>query len=95
MDVVALLKKHKQSPQGFAMEASAELTETHPRTFKSIELKYQFHGDSLDIEILKKSVDLSMTLYCGVSAMVAKACPIRYTVWVGDTEIHKGEAAFQ
>ena len=45
-------------------------------------------------QALIDAVEKSQTLYCGVSAMIAKACPITYRVLLNGAQIHEGCARF-
>jgi len=80
MDVVSILKKMQVSLEGFEVQASGDLTEEHPRVLKAIHLKYVFRGRDLPMDKLQRAVALSQEKYCGVSAMLAKACPITHTI---------------
>jgi putative redox protein len=82
MDVVSILKKMQVEFAGLKIHASADLTEEHPKVFKSIHIKYLFSGKGLPMDKLEKAVNLSMDKYCGVSAMLAKACPITHEIIV-------------
>ncbi|HRK08117.1 MAG TPA: OsmC family protein [Pseudobdellovibrionaceae bacterium] len=93
MDVIALLKKYKQDVASFTCEAEADLTDTHPKMFKQVNVTYHLEG-SLDLEKVKEAARLSMTQYCGVTAMVAKAAPVRYTIYVNGEVIERDAVAF-
>ena len=82
IDVVSILEKMRVPLEGFRVEASAELTDEHPKVFKSIHLRYVFKGRELPMDKLEKAVVLSMDRYCGVSAMLAKAAPISWEIVV-------------
>ena len=82
IDVVAILEKMRVPLDGFEVQVSADLTEEHPRVFKSIHLRYLFKGSDLPVDKLEKAVVLSMDRYCGVSAMLAKAAPITWEILV-------------
>jgi putative redox protein len=43
-------------------------------------ITYEFKGDSLDPEKLRKAVTLSQDQYCGVSAAYRKAMGITYEI---------------
>lgn len=95
MDVISLLKKYKQLPKSFKVDVDVEQTEqgVYPVIFKSVLLNFFIDGvveESKAIEAVK----LSMTEYCGVAAMIAKSCPITYTVLLNGKQIDKGEAKF-
>lgn len=93
MDIAMVLRKARQTPGSFAIEAKAEQTGGRPSVFKMVHLVYKVAG-GVDEETLKNAVHESMTLDCGVSAMIAKVCPITYEVELDGKMIAKGEARF-
>lgn len=86
MDVVALMKKHKQPLEAFELKVDADLDKTKmPAVFTRAHLIYSLKG-AIDVERAIESVVLSKTKYCGVSAMLEKAFPITYEIQVnGET----------
>lgn len=80
MDVISILKKMRSLPESFSVEAEAEQTESHPKVFKRIHLKYITKG--VDREKLEKAVKLSQEQYCGVSEMLKKTAEITYEIIV-------------
>lgn len=95
MDVVSLLRKHKQPLEGLDVEAEAPTTTGgHPTVFKEIQLKFRFRG-SLDPKVVMESIHLSQTKFCGVSAMLSKAVPIRYVAELNGQTIGEGQADFR
>ena len=80
MDVISILKKMQVSVEAFEVQASGDLTEDHPKVFKAIHLKYVFKGKDLPLDKLQRAVGLSQDKYCGVSAMLAKACPVTHEI---------------
>ena len=93
MDVISLLKKYKQNTKAFEIEAQASPTDTHPISFKEVRLKYTLRGE-LDPEKVKEAVHLSQTKYCSVSAMISKAAPIVYEIYVNEEKIADGKSDF-
>ncbi len=94
MDVVALLKKHKQKTQSLKVDVDIESSHGgHPTVFTSALITFVASGE-IDAKILMDSVILSQTKYCGVSAMMSKALPIHYKVILNDQEIGTGQAQF-
>ncbi len=77
MDVISILRKMQVPPDEFRVEASAEMSEEHPKVFTSIHMKYIVKGNVPE-DRLKRAIELSQDLYCGVSAMLKKACNITY-----------------
>ena len=45
-------------------------------------VKYVFRGKDLPMDKLERAVQLSQERYCGVSAMLAQACPITHEILV-------------
>jgi len=84
MDVISVLKKMRVSPDQFTVTARAEISEEHPKVYTSIHLTYEFKGEDLPMDKLQKAVDLSQERYCGVSAMLRKACTLTYEINVGE-----------
>ena len=80
MDVVSILKKMRVEVADLNIRVEANMTEEHPKQFDDMKIIYEFSGDNLDKEKLKKAVDLSMERYCGVSAVYRKAMPVNYEI---------------
>lgn len=93
MDVIALMRKYRQEVKTFTVEADAPMKEGHPAVFKDVMVTYKIHGN-VEKEKVLEAARLSMTKYCGVSAMIAKACPINYKVEVNDELVGEGQAQF-
>lgn len=94
MDVVAVLKKDKDLLKQLSVTAEAETTKAHPRVFQEVMVHFEAEGTGLPADKLLAAVEKSQTLYCGVSAMIAKCCPIRYDVKLNGELIGSGEAIF-
>lgn len=82
MDVIALLRKMRAEPEEFSVEAETELTDEHPKMFKTVKVTYYFKGGEVTREKAEKAVTLSQEKYCGVSAMLRKAVPVEYEIVV-------------
>ncbi len=80
MDVVDILTKMKVAFTKVDVSAEGEQTEEHPKVFVSINMVYRADVDQNDLDKLKRAIALSHEKYCGVSAMLAKHCPIDYKV---------------
>lgn len=80
MDVISILNKMRQEVESFNITIEAELTEEHPKHYNKLHLIYEFKGNNLDPEKLKKAVDLSQDKYCGVSAVYKKAMELTYEI---------------
>lgn len=80
MDVVSILKKMKVTDYNLEINVSGELTDTHPKVYKTIKLEYIFTGYNLPEDKIKKAVNLSETRYCGVSEMLRKTAKIETVI---------------
>ena len=69
LDVIAILKKMRVELDDFKINTTASLTDEHPRYYHEVTVEYHFFGKDLDKEKIEKSVDLSVTRYCGVMEM--------------------------
>ena len=90
MDVTSILQKMRVQLDSCDVNAQSETTETYPAIFKEILVQFLIKGSDIKSEQAMKAVTLSMTKYCGVSAMVNPTSPIRYQVFLNGTQI--GEA---
>lgn len=94
MDVVSLLKKYKQELTALDIEVEGTLVEgRHPAIFSRIQLLFKMTGP-LSVDKALEAVQLSQSKFCGVSAMVAKAVPIHYTVELNGEQVGEGFADF-
>lgn len=70
MDVASILRKKRQAAIGYEIAVRGERSEEHPRVYTSIVVEHRVIGD-VDPEALRRSVELSATRYCPVSAMLS------------------------
>ena len=80
MDVVSLLAKMRQRVTALELNITAKRSEEQPKVYTKIDLEYVVTGRSLEEDKVRRAVELSQEKYCSVSAMLKKACPIKYTV---------------
>ncbi len=80
MDVLGILDKMKVKYSKLEITAEAEQTEEHPKVFKEIFLTYTTDAPKEDTDKVKRAVELSRDKYCGISAMLAKHCPIHFNI---------------
>lgn len=96
MDVASILTKKRLDLKKCDVSISTDLTEGYPSIFKNITLKYEVAGGcNLSSDDVLKAVSLSMTKYCGVSAMFAPICDISYDIYLNDKFIGKGVPNFK
>lgn len=80
IDVVEILEKMRVPFTGLSIDAEADQTETYPKVFTDIHLTYRLSADEGSREKIKKAIDLSLSTYCGVAAMLEKNSKIHYTI---------------
>jgi putative redox protein len=80
IDVVSILKKMRVDFDEFDISVEANVTEEHPKHYDSMHIIYKFRGKELDLEKIKKAVELSQDRYCGVSAVYKKSMQITYEI---------------
>ncbi len=80
MDVVSILKKMKIEPEDFKITVEGNLTEEHPKYYDKMHIVYTFKGKDLDVDKIRKAIELSQEKYCGVSAVYKKTMPVTYEI---------------
>jgi putative redox protein len=94
MDVVSLMRKHKQPLEEFSVEAEAKVRAATPAVFTEILLTFRLKG-AVDKDLATEAVRLSETQYCSVSAMLSRVVPIHYVVELNGEQIAAGQANFE
>ncbi|MEI6434199.1 MAG: OsmC family protein [Bacteroidota bacterium] len=82
MDVVSMLKKMRVEFSGLNIRVEADVTDDHPKHYEKMHIVYEFTGNNLQIDQLKKAIDLSQERYCGVSFVYKKAMEITYEIQI-------------
>ncbi|MCA1570621.1 MAG: OsmC family protein [Chloroflexi bacterium] len=77
MDVASLLRKKRQVAETYEIEVSGETTDAHPRVFTTITVEHRLSG-AVEAEALRRSIELSATRYCPVSAMLSAVATIEH-----------------
>lgn len=77
MDVAAILRKKRQPFRSYRIEVTGERREEHPRVYTAITVEHQLAG-SMTAEAVRRSVELSATSYCPVSAMLSASVRIEH-----------------
>jgi putative redox protein len=77
MDVAAILRKKRQRVGGYEIAVEAETSEDHPRVFTHVTVEHRVAGD-VDPEAVRRSIELSATRYCPVTAMLSRAVEIEH-----------------
>jgi putative redox protein len=78
MDVISILRKKRQAVSRYEVRASGEQQEAHPNAFSRIDIVHVFEGEAINVEAVRRAIELSATKYCAVGATLSS----------GMTEIH-------
>lgn len=84
MDVAGIIEKSRKHLRKFWVDIDGDICAEHPKVFKQIHLKYNFEGDDLDDETVKRAIDLSKEKYCAISNMLRNSVVLTHSY-----EIHK------
>lgn len=80
MDVVGILKKMRVNLTELHIDINAVMTEEHPKHYSEFHIIYEFSGEDLDEDKLRKAIELSQDRYCGVSHMFRTFSKITYEI---------------
>ena len=71
MDVASLLAKKRQVVTSYTIEATADQQDDYPQVFTRIDLTHVVEGPAVSLAAVKRSIELSATKYCPISAMIS------------------------
>jgi putative redox protein len=83
MDVVSILNKKRADVTAFEVRVHADRAAEHPRVFTKAKLEYVLVGHGLNEADVRRAVELSVTKYCSVHAMLDKVFPtdLHYSIY--------------
>ena len=78
-DVVTILKKKRVELKDFELNITAEVSDEHPKVFPSMNVEYVFYGENINPKDVERAIELSLTKYCSVTAMLSAGVKITHT----------------
>lgn len=69
-DVVSILTKKRVPFDNFEIYLEANLGEEHPQVFTDIYIEYVVYGDEINPADVEHAIELSVTKYCSILAML-------------------------
>lgn len=78
MDVISILRKKRQEVTRYEVLSDGTQMDGHPNAFTRIDVTHVLEGPDLDVEAVRRAIELSATKYCAVGATLSS----------GITEIH-------
>ena len=77
-DVVAILKKSRQSVSDCYVEIEAERADSDPKVFTRIHMHFVVTGKDIKPEVVERAIRLSAEKYCSASIMLGKTAEITH-----------------
>ncbi len=92
MDVISILVKKKIEVTGFEVKVNADRSADHPKRITKAVLEYVVRGHDVDEESVRRAIELSVTKYCSVHAMLKDSFPIalHYSIYEADKLVKEG-----
>jgi putative redox protein len=91
MDVASILRKKRQAPAEYEVVVDGDRTAEHPRVFTTLRVEHRVRG-RVEPEALRRSIELSATTYCPVSAMLSAVARVEHRYRLVDVEGREHEA---
>ncbi|MBI5285735.1 MAG: OsmC family protein [Chloroflexi bacterium] len=70
MDTISILRKMRQDVTRYDVKLTNTRAEEHPKRYVAIELTHVVHGRGLSEANVRRAIELTMTRYCPVFAML-------------------------
>lgn len=80
IDVASLLPKLRVGFTSLRVVVEGELSDEHPKTYINTHIIYEVGCDQQYLEQVERAVELSVSKYCGVYAMLSKASEITHQI---------------
>ena len=77
-DVVAILRKARQSVSDCVVELEADRAESAPKVFTQVRMRFMVSGKQLKPAAVERAVALSAEKYCSATAMLRPTVDIRH-----------------
>jgi len=71
MDVASILEKKRQEVSRYALRVEGEQRDAHPHAFRRVVITHEVEGPAVEVEAVRRAVELSATKYCSVSTGLA------------------------
>ena len=74
-DVIPILRKKRVPLEAFEIKVTANDRDEHPRIFTDVHVEYVFYGDGIQTADVERAIELSITKYCSVTAILKPGVP--------------------
>ncbi len=79
MDVISILKKKKSPVIDYECIVKGIERDEHPKIFTEIHVEYIIYGDNIKSDDVQRAIDLSVTKYCSVSAILSATAKVTHS----------------
>lgn len=83
MDVISILRKKRQDVTTYEVRVSGRQDDDHPNAFSGFEVVHHVSGPGIEVEAVRRAIELSATRYCSVGATLSSGAAVvehRYVV---------------
>jgi len=95
MDALSILRKMREAVSSYDVYMEGDRAESYPRVFTAIRMTHRVRGQAVREESVARALQLSMTRYCPVFAMLSPTVHITVRYEITDDEtgaVTSGEA---
>ena len=95
MDAISILRKMREDVSSYDTYVEGDRAEEHPRVFTAIRMMHRVRGRGVREASVARALQLSMTRYCPVFAMLGATVDVRVRYEITDEEtgaVTSGEA---
>jgi putative redox protein len=78
MDVISILRKKRQVVTAYTVNVYATEATEHPKVYTSILVEHVVSGPKVDEAAVARAIELSITKYCPVHALLSRVVPIEH-----------------
>lgn len=78
LDVISILRKKRQDVTHYSINVFANEAADHPKIYTSILVEHVVGGRDIDPKAVERSIELSITKYCPVHALLSKVIPVEH-----------------
>jgi len=71
MDVISIATKKRQRVASYRIHVRGDQRDEYPQVFTEIDVLHELTGENLSEAAIRRSIELSATKYCPVSAMIS------------------------
>jgi putative redox protein len=85
MDVISILRKKRQEVTRYEVRVEGTQMDAHPNAFTRVDVVHVVEGPAIDVEAVRRAIELSATKYCSVGATLASGITeVRHSYLVRD-----------